>query len=550
MRGMSYLLVKRIKNSLLELIRKPSRLILTILVLGYVFFMGFMNFFDHEDVAIQSFNLNILGAIVLVAMIFFVGMGVAQGFSKGSTIFSMSDVNFAFVSPIKPNKILGFSMLYQAGKILLFSVFFISYSFMVKQYFDVPPAAPFVLMGCIGGSLLFSQVLSMGIYILTVGQKKKKVLLGVLIGVMLAAAAGYIGYQAVYGAEKPSLEMLYTAANAPVLEWIPFVGWLKGVFMAVVNGNQALMFVYLGLLALSILLFFVLVTKSNPDYYEDVLQTTEKMHQLKQDIKAGRSFQNSNNINVGMGGINEKVPKVRGMGLNHGKGASAFFWKHVRELKRSSRLLFVDKTTLSVLLSSLFVVFIMKIAMQGDELPLSPNWLMAIAAGMSAYMLLIFNAMGQWTQELLKPYIFLVPQSAFKKLLWSTGTTILKPAFDGVLIFAIIGLIAGASPITIVACMGIYISFGYFFTAGNVLSERVFGQMSNKGMILMLYMAMITIVLAPGVIMGVVLMVLMEGLLPMAILGAVPVIIWNLLVGTLIIFIFRNILHNMENSKL
>jgi len=169
---------------------------------------------------------------------------------------------------------------------------------------------------------------------------------------------------------------------------------------------------------------------------------------------------------------------------------------------------------------------------------------------MSAYMLLIFNAMGQWTQELVKPYIFLVPQSPFKKLIWSTGTTILKPVFDGVLVFTIIGLIVGATPLTVAACIGLYISFGYFFTAGNVLSERVFGQMSNKGMILMLYMAMITIIMAPGVVVGIVLMILLEGLVPMALVGAAPVILWNLCIGTVILFLFRNILHNMENSQL
>jgi len=548
MKAMAYLLGKRIKNSLLELIRKPSRLILVLVVFGYLGFTMYTQISDHEGLRIQSYDLSILGTIVLMLMLFFVGLGVAQGFSKGSSIFAMSDVNLAFVSPVKSNAILGFSMIYQAGKVLLLSVAFVSYSFIVNQYFEVNPATTFVMIGCMAGALILSQLLSMCIYILVGGHPKRKLALGILIGVILAAAAGFILYEVLLSGKTPDIMTFWKAGDAGILEWIPFVGWLKGIFMAVVYEDQTALFLFLGMLLLSVAGIFVLLIKSRPDYYEDVLQTTEKTFLRREAVKAGKSFDNSGGVNMGFGSGSEKTPKVRDFGIGRGRGASALFYKQLLELKRSSRFLFFDKTTLSVLLSSLFMLFIMKIAMGAEGDSLSSNGILATAAGMSAYMLLIFNAIGQWSQELMKPYIFLIPEPPFKKLLWATGTSVLKPFFDGVLVFTLLGILAGAAPVTVVCCIGLYVSFGYFFTASNVMSERVFGQAANKGLTLFLYILLVSVLMAPGLVAGIVSISLVPGI-PKAVLGAVPLILWNLLIGTLLMFLFRNILHNMENAS-
>ena len=106
---------------------------------------------------------------------------------------------------------------------------------------------------------------------------------------------------------------------------------------------------------------------------------------------------------------------------------------------------------------------------------------------------------------MMKPYLYMVPQSPFKKLFFASLTSLLTPIADGLVAFPLIGALVRANPLTVIICFLMFISFGFLFTAFNILSERLFGQMANKGMILMLYALVLMVSTAPGVAAGVVL---------------------------------------------
>ena len=69
---------------------------------------------------------------------------------------------------------------------------------------------------------------------------------------------------------------------------------------------------------------------------------------------------------------------------------------------------------------------------------MSPNLALMTVLIMCLYFLLFSNAAGEWGQELSKPYIYLVPASPMKKLLWGSLTSLIKPVVDGVLVFTVV----------------------------------------------------------------------------------------------------------------
>ena len=100
----------------------------------------------------------------------------------------------------------------------------------------------------------------------------------------------------------------------------------------------------------------------------------------------------------------------------------------------------------------------------------------------------------------------------------------------------------GAKPLTILICFLIYGATGFLFTANNVLSQRVLGSYSNKGLMGFLYMLILAVLLTPGIIAGVFLL-MMD--LPAVIVG-LPVVAWNIVISVIIYGLCRNLLSTAE----
>ena len=109
----------------------------------------------------------------------------------------------------------------------------------------------------------------------------------------------------------------------------------------------------------------------------------------------------------------------------------------------------------------------------------------------ATYMQLFTVALGRFNRELIKPYIYLIPEPPLKKLLYAIQESMLTNFWEAVLIFVIVGAILQASPLEIALCILARVSFALLFTAGNVLVERVFGHgfLQNADLLVLLYRA-------------------------------------------------------------
>lgn len=534
MSAIFYVLRKSIKNTFLEMLHHPLKLVLYVFVAAMLIFAAVVNMGDPDPRSAVK-DIRMLEGIYLAVLIIVAVPSLLSGMNSGASFFKMSDVSMLFVSPISSKKILAYGLVKQMGTNLLVAFFMLSYGGMAVNFFRITPAQGIYLLLGFAAMTFIMQLLTMLIYSYVNGNEKRIKTVKYGLYALMGAVLLFVGLQ--IRSAGVSEESILAAVSAPQLEYIPFVGWVKGMLFGIIKGNTAHVAVYALLTVLGVGLNVILFLRSDADYYEDVLQNTESTYEMKQSVKEGRA------INMNMGAFAKKSFKVRDTGLNGGWGASAFFYKQMREIKRRSRLVFVGGSTLTLLAACVFIGFIMN-SVKDDGEVISSNISMMACTMMCVYVLFFLNAAGEWTRELMKPYLYMVPEDPFKKLIWASLTSLIKPAVDGLLVFTVAGILLKASPFTSIICILIYTSFGFLFTSSNLLSQRVLGQMANKGLIMVLYMTLLMVILAPGIAIGVIMAVCIPTM-PKVLMG-VPVFVWNTAVSAGIYMLCKNTLHDME----
>nr|WP_319489561.1 putative ABC exporter domain-containing protein [uncultured Caproiciproducens sp.] len=534
MRAILYLVRKGIKNAVVDMIHHPARLILYIFVAGMLAF-SLISGSEREIRAPGSYlDIRILHGVYWAALLFITVPSILSGLKSGATFFKMSDVNFLFVSPISSKKILAYGLVKQMASSIFMMIFLLFYTGMAINLFGVTVWQVVAIVGGIALMVFTIQLITLLVYSFSSGRPERistvKILLYGEIAVIAAFALSSFWF---HGANQ---EALFAAIASPYIEYAPIVGWIKGLVFAVMNADTARIILYAVLNAATIVGSIFLFAKSDSDYYEDVLQTTESTFELRQAVKGGNT--------AGVRSMKSKLLRVTDTGIWHGWGANVFFFKHIREMKRRNRVPFIRTSSIVLLIINIIMVAVLQKLTAADGDGMSGGILLAIALAMSSYILFFFNASGDWTLELMKPYIYLVPEKPFAKLFWASLSTILTPVIDGVIIFTVLCLILRANPATALICMLIYASMGFIYTAGNVLSQRVFGQMVNKGVIMFVYMLILGVLLLPGVGMSVALYVIFKDI-PAILLG-MPIFVSNVLVSIGIFAACRNVLSSAE----
>jgi len=530
MKAILFIVRKEIKNAVLDMFRHPARLILYLGILAMLSFSLLSNMETRKENVFLDFR--ILHGIYLAALLFISVPSILSGLKSGATFFKMSDVNFLFVSPISPKKILAYGLVKQMASSLLMMAFLLFYGGTAAKIFGVTPWQTVALVAGIALLVFTIQVITLLIYSYTSGRPERVRFVKICVYALLGVIVAFVLFSFLNNGSD--MEALYAAIASPYLAFVPVAGWIKGMIFAIVEGNATNLFIYAALNIIALAGSILLFSTSNSDYYEDVLQTTETTFGLKKAMKEGRPVNK----------FSTKTVKVTDTGINHGWGADTFFFKHIRQNKRRSRIPFIGVSTFVLLAVNVVMTVIVKAVSSSDAEMMPTGILMAISLALSCYILFFFNVTGDWTLELMKPYIYLVPEKAFSKLIWASMSTIIKPLIDGVIVFTALGIFLHANPFTALLCILLYGATGLLFTAGNVLSQRVFGQVVNKGLLMMGYLLMLIILFAPGITVSAVLYNLFPNL-PGIIVG-LPIFIWNILVSVGIFAACRNLLSTVE----
>lgn len=531
MSALSYLLFTTIKNRIKQLKKNPAQLILVLFFIAMLAMTVFASTLSSE-IDRPARPVGELGVIVLALYIFIFMMICAKGLSSGASFYSMADVNLLFATPIRQQRILFYGLFRQLGTSLLVGFFILfQYTWLNQQYGLSFPGMLAVFFGyCL--TVFCAQLTSMVIYSFTSGNDSRQKTVKFILYALALAAAAAVAVPALGASNLADWPMknfysdprLYTAVHAgssALLAFFPVAGWLKTAVIGCIGGNILLVFLGLAGTAAYVLALVMVILKTHPDFYEDVLKATEVSFTAITASKQGK--------------MREVVPKnvkVGKAGIGGGKGPGVFFYKHMLENRRSG-LWLLDNTTLLFAVIAIIFAFFMK-----DE------GIVGVFV-FATYMQLFSSSMGRWLRELIQPYVYLIPADPFKKLIGICRESICKAAVEAVVVMVPVGIIVSASPLDIAVCVIARFTFSLLFMAGNIVVERIFGEVVNKVLIIGLFIFAMLILALPGVVVGIILGNAYGTAAAMLVIS-----VWNTGVSALVAFLCRDILNYAElNNK-
>lgn len=506
-----FLLKCSIKNGFKQIFKKPGALIgygiwLTLIVFGSVS----MLFNKSLDSTVPAPNLYIAIANVLTMMIIL--PNIIQGMSLAGFNFRMADVNLIFTSPLSPGKILLYSQIRQAGTSAIVVVIMLMQAPMLNRFFGIDGQGIIIYLIAWGVIMLTASPFSMFMYA-TLGHRKiMQKFVKYTIYALLLAYLGWVFYSVIH-AEKP-LEGIITALSAPDYRFVPILGWYRQLFASAITGfDLNFLWFLLAILITATIAGWYAMKTLGIDYYEDAIATAEKMEKVLEVTRKGET-------GYAILYDKKKVRKVQHSFTLHGAGA--IFQKQLLEYRKKG-FYFINSRTLIITLSALLVTYFVPSTEIADDKLL-------IALAIVVYISLFFSFQGNWSRELQKPYIYLIPDSAFRKLILSNLAEALKHLTDGLILFVIAAVIYNLSFVSALLCTLAYAIYNMMYCFMDIISQRIFGTIHSKllGIYAKFFFSIIAIL--PGIIAASVL--LYYKISTLFVLGALNII--NLLIGALI----------------
>lgn len=561
MNALAYSLQKQFKNILLNLKNHPSQAVLVVVVVGLMFFsllgpssapvpeMGYRNLSE------------VYAGVFLLYMLFFILMA-NNGFGSGASMYSMADVNILFGTPIRPTTILSYGLIKQMGTSLLACFFIVFQYSWLHNLYGVSVGFVVAVLLCFAAVVMCGQMTAMLIYSKTSADDRVKRLWRTVFYAVFIAFFAVCAYFILQRRGEGLLNAAVGVFNSAAAACFPVAGWMKAAVLGIAGGEWLPILLGLcgtvGFMTAAVLL----IARSSTDYYEDVLAATEVAHSA---ITARKQT-----------GMNEPVPKnikVGKIGIDRGYGASAVYYKQLVERRRGG-LFFIDRMSLIFIAVTIATSVIIGAGMEMDEaapvadggisqsvsLPaegemaaepenagaeeeFSLNPAVIAALAMSVYMQMFSSTMGRFAKELRLPFLYMIPESPFKKLLYCIKESASALIAEGVLLWVPLFFLLKMDLPTVLCCVLSRVFFGYLFMVVNIFIERFMSSMP-KVFSTVFYFLIAVLLLIPGIVAGVfagMALSVLTGLpaLPVALL---VVSLVNAAVSLLFLYISRNML--------
>lgn len=475
MRALAFLLVRSIKNSFLEAIKKPAKLSLYLVLLAMIVGLAIVAHLNGADED-RVLELIYLKAIFIGFAVITCGLSISKGFSSGDSFFDMSDVNLLFVSPVGSRRILIYGIVRLAKMAFLTSFFILFQSESIGNTFGIGFSGLLLLMLALMLCMGISSVIAVLIYSATNSNPRAKILAKTVFVLLLVPfVAVFATHYLETGSLTAALDFL---CRSELLTWFPVIGWAASACIAVFSGAVLTGLFFFGITVLFGAALIAYLALSRTDYYEDVLVATETTFEK-------RRAQESGNINAAF--KTDGRVKIAKMGIS-GIGAKAIFGKHMRESFRQSRFGFINLTSLLMMAAGLTASAFMR----GSDSQM-------ILLQVFMWMQIFFIGTGRGLREIYIHYIYLVPEPSFSKIVWCNMEAVLKTLIESLVIFGIGGIIIGESPLVIIATTIVYALFTMLLLAINFLSMRWTGANVSAGLLIAVYLLAVIISLAPGV---------------------------------------------------
>ena len=506
MGALSYLLITRTKNQFLQFIRSPGKVIYAaILVFAIV-----MSFESGEPEFCTNYRQVGELYVILWAVYTFVFITVSKnGFSNGSALFSMADVNLLFTSPIKNTDILIHAMLRQLGRSVFVGVILLMQFNTIHGYYGVSYSEFLLMVLFYGLTVFFSNMFSVMLYTLCSGNEKRVVFIKFIYYSVVAFFAVY-GIIGSYHSGTFTVESTVLCLSKDLFLFFPVSGYFVMILKGISAVNLSFTAVGVAMLLLLVACFFVSVFVRKSEFYENVITSAE--------ISSNPGGASSDDVSSG------KKIKLGKIGFTKGSGAGAVYEKNKIENRRSG-VLYID------LLTVVYALINSVCALAFDSV-----W-MVFAAGI--YLLMFSVSSGRWAKELKNPYIYLIPEKSSKKLFYMLKEQLLMHLVQSTVVVLLLYYILDLSVLQTLSMIFARFGFCLLFIGATLLIKNLFSTTDKGAFYGFVYLIICFVFSIPSITVAILMSMIFIFNFEIAFLS---MFIVNTAVGALLVLCNRNLL--------
>ncbi len=327
MSALLYLKYRSMINWFRQLREKPGKAVFIALYVVFIGFFIFSNWGKGGAVAtdpdkLANAQLLILGLAYGFSLV--IGLLTCYGSTKnGASFFRQADTQLLFSSPLKPQTVLLYGMLSQISSMIMGSLFILyQIPSLTRAGLSVAKIIIFLLLW--GYSLWLYQCIGMAIYSKTyMSERRRKIASIVVLSLPLVLL---IVFGLSYLQNQNVVEALKALLFHPVARLFPVAGWLSETVRGLIGGMTLSSWIAVVGIAVMPWLILLYLYRQPLDYYEDALAISSKQIDVNQDREE---------LVRETARARTAKRKVRGTGLGKGFGASAVFFRQLREKKRT-----------------------------------------------------------------------------------------------------------------------------------------------------------------------------------------------------------------------
>lgn len=418
-----------LKNMVKRLVKRPLKAIGILLVALYFVTIPF----TMKSFIVQSGVATPQGyVLVITAMTLYISMpSTLTYFKRNGVVFRKQDVNFMFASPLSPKMILLYALFKQAYMTILMQIIGFIAAFYV---FNIPFANAIIYSLC---NVVFSSLLAYSLAIIMYGSErlsetaKKNIKYGVYI--IMVAVSVFLGFFIIKNGV--SVESAQALVTHPVVLAIPIFGWELAWLNLIVLGPTLWNGVFGALFFISSICMGIIAYRMEctGDYYEDAIKFSERL--VRMESKKG---------NVSFNEMVGKKQKIHAYtGKLKGTFAQTIFSRQLIERRRVRKFFisFGDLITLGLGIA----VGIFALSMETES-----NFYFLIACGISLYITVFFTPGNSWREEFERYFLYVIPDTMWNKLLYSTMLEHLISLIRAIFIALPLGIIMRAPLVDIV----------------------------------------------------------------------------------------------------
>jgi hypothetical protein len=515
MQAIIYLLKRQYINKIKRVFSSVISAIITIIAVlcfGATFVIAFIN--KDAMMITKSAETLLAGVLLMFGAILYNSF-----LSRDSGILTMADANFLFTGPFEKRTVLAYILISTAPASLLTGLFM---CFFLPYLLGPALTVPKFLIVLLIISLLFGCIYLSYYYIYIVdadkpGFKKiaRKTFLAVLgiLALIFVALFFHTGFNI-----RAASQEFFTGSW---YNWVPLFGWSKWAINSLMTGNILAGFIpAAALLVISNAALCYALYNSKSDFYEKTMEDSVNLQKVLEDVKANGSADVRSVAKL----------KKNASAVRFRQGAAAIF---SRQLLESNKLSFMQNFSDAFL--SLFYIVI------GVLFDLQFTFVLAMV-GFGA---ISMSLRDSWHRDFKKPYVFLIPDSSFRKVIYSVLPGIIKTLVSGCISITVGAIIYKINPLDIIAYLILFAGFVFLFIFAEVLTYRIIGSNSNAMTVTFMRMSFAIAACIPSIVILTIAAIILEGSLNIM---AISVCMFgvNVAISGLLAYLSRGIFEKSE----